>query len=291
MKATWGEKVFYSVNYLLLALAALSCLLPIVHVAAVSLSDSHSVMSASVSLWPVGWTLESYRTLIEGTGIVRAFKNNTVLTVVGVVLSMAATVMAAYPLSRPYFYWRRKLTLAVVFTMLFGGGLIPTYLVIKSLGLINSYGAIWLPGLVSAFNMLVLKTHFEGLPSEMEEAARMDGCGEWRLLAQVVLPLSLPVLAALTLFYAVGYWNAFMNVLIYINSPEKHNMTVLVQQMVQSQSLLQEINGIQQDDIKQMTPEGIKTAGILVMIVPMLIVYPFLQKYFVKGVMIGAVKG
>ncbi|QYR21747.1 carbohydrate ABC transporter permease [Paenibacillus sp. sptzw28] len=291
MRDTWGEKVFYRVNYVLLALAALSCLLPIVHVASVSLSDSHAVMSGLVSLWPVGWSLESYTALIDGTNIVTAFKNNLVITAVGVVLSMSATIMAAYPLSRPYFYWRKRFTLAIVFTMLFGGGLIPTYLVIKSLGLINSYGAIWLPGLVSAFNMLVLKTYFEGLPAEMEEAARMDGCSEWRLLAQIVLPLSMPVLAALTLFYAVGYWNAFMNVLIYINSPEKHNMTVLVQQMVQSQSLLQEINGIQQEDIKQMTPEGIKTAGILVMIVPMLIVYPFLQKYFVKGVMVGAVKG
>lgn len=291
MRDTLGEKVFYSVNYVLLALAGLSCVLPLVHVLAVSLSDSHAVVSGRVSLWPIGWSLESFASLFKGTRIVNSFINSVVITAVGVTLSMLATIMAAYPVSRPYFYARKPFMLAIVFTMLFSGGLIPTFLVIKSLGLLNTYGALWLPGLVSAFNMLVLKTHFESIPAEMEEAARMDGCSEWRLIAQIALPLSLPVLAALTLFYAVSYWNAFMNVLIYINSPEKYNMTVLVQQMVQSQSLLQEMNHLQPEELNQITPEGIKTAGVIFMVAPMLIIYPFLQKYFVKGMMIGAIKG
>ncbi|MDR9854174.1 carbohydrate ABC transporter permease [Paenibacillus sp. VCA1] len=291
MRDTLGEKVFYLFNYALLSLFGLLCLLPILNIVSVSFSDSHAVASGRVSLWPSGFSLDSYKALFVGTGIVRALINNVEITVVGVALSMIATIMAAYPLSRSYFYGRRFFTLAIVFTMLFGGGLIPSYLVIQALGLIDHYSALWLPGLVSAFNMLVLKTHFENLPAEMEEAARIDGCNEWRLIGQIFLPLSMPVIAALTLFYAVGYWNSFMNVLIYINSPEKHNLTVLVQQMIYSQSLLSEINNVQPDEIQQLTPDGVKSAGIVVMIAPLLAVYPFLQKYFVKGVMIGAIKG
>ncbi len=291
MKATFGEKVFYGVNYALLALIGLSCILPMIHILALSLSDAQAVVSGRVVFWPVNVTIESYRNLIVGTDVVNAFKNNVVLTVVGTALSMACTIIAAYPLSRRDMYGRRFFTLAIVFTMLFSGGIIPHYLVIKSLGLLNSYGAIWLPGLVSVFNMLVLKTYFESMPLEMEEAARIDGCNEWRLLARIVLPLSLPVLAALTLFYAVGFWNQFMNVLLFMNDPSKYNLTVMVQQMIRSQSMLQELANLQPEDIMNMTPETIKSAGVIVMLVPMLVIYPFLQKYFVKGVMIGAIKG
>ncbi|CAH0122320.1 MULTISPECIES: carbohydrate ABC transporter permease [unclassified Paenibacillus] len=291
MKSTTGEKIFYACNYLLLTLIGLSCLLPIVHILALSFSDAHSVASGKVVFWPVSWTFESYASLLKGTNIVNAFKNNVVLTVVGTVSSMACTILAAYPLSRRDMYGRRAFTLAIVFTMLFSGGIIPNYLVIKSLGLLNSYGAIWLPGLVSVFNMLVLKTYFEGLPSEMEEAARIDGCSEWRLILQIVLPLSKPVIAALTLFYAVGFWNQFMNVLIYMDDTTRYNLTVMVQQMIQSQSILQDMNNMQPEDAAKLTPETIKSAGVIVMLVPMLVVYPFLQKYFVKGVMIGAIKG
>jgi putative aldouronate transport system permease protein len=204
---------------------------------------------------------------------------------------MAFTIMAAYPLSRKDFNARRFFTLAIVFTMLFSGGLIPTFLVVKSLGLVNTYGSLWLPGLISTFNMLIMKSFFENIPEELMEAAKMDGCGEARLLIQIILPLSLPVLATLTLFYGVGYWNSFFSLLIYIQDSNKVNLAVMVQQMIQSQSLMQEINNLQPDDIQQMTPESIKASGIIVMMVPMLIVYPFLQKYFVKGVMLGAIKG
>ncbi|WP_144933912.1 carbohydrate ABC transporter permease [Paenibacillus sp. 32O-W] len=289
MGRTSGEKWFIGAVAVLLFIAGASCLLPLLHVASVSLSDPHYVRSGAVTLWPRGWTLESYSLLFKGSKIVSALKNSVILTVVGVLLSMLFTTLAAYPLSRNYFYFRRFFTLAIVFTMLFSGGLIPTYLVIKQLGLINTYGALWLPGLISTFNMLIMRTYFDGIPEELDDAARMDGCGEWRYLIQVVLPLSLPVIATLSVFYAVGYWNAFFSVLIYINDTSKYNLTVLVQQMIQSQSLMQELNASDMQTF--ITPEGIKTAGIVVMVLPLLAVYPFLQKYFVKGVMIGAVKG
>jgi putative aldouronate transport system permease protein len=291
MRDTLGEKIFNITNYFALALIGLSCLLPLLHVLSLSLSDASAIISGQVSFWPVGLSFEAYKSLFNGTDILRAFTNSVVITVVGTALSMLFTILAAYPLSRPYFYMRRPLTLAIVFTMMFSGGLIPNYLLIKALGLIDSYGAIWLPGLVSAYNMLVMKSFFENIPRELDDAARMDGCNEVRYVTSIVLPLSLPVIAALTLFYGVNFWNAFMNVMIYINDTAKLNLSVLVQQMVQSQSLLQDITEVDPDMMQSITPESIKAAAIFVMITPMLIVYPMLQKYFVKGVMIGAVKG
>ncbi|MCU6712029.1 carbohydrate ABC transporter permease [Paenibacillus sp. J5C_2022] len=291
MRTTTSEKLFYAANYAVLTAAALSCLLPLLHIIALSLSDSQSIMSGFVKFWPVGATLESYMLLLDGTPVVSGFKNSLIITVVGVLLSMLFTVMTAYPLSRTYCYARSQITFIIVFTMLFNGGVIPLFLVLKSLGLINTYGAIWLPGLVSTFNMLVMRTFFQNIPTELDDAARMDGCGEWRLLLSIYLSLSKPVLATLTLFYAVGFWNAFMNVLLFINDTHLLNLTVIVQQMVQNQSLLQEMISLQPEDVAAITPEGIKAAGIMIMIVPMLVVYPFLQKYFVKGVLIGSIKG
>lgn len=291
MKATLSEKIFYGCNYVILSLAGLSCLIPLIHLFSLSFSDPHAVMSGDVTLWPIGFTWETYSLLFKGTRILGALGNSVIITLIGVILSMLFTIMAAYPLSRNYFYARRSWTLAIVFTMLFSGGLIPTFLVVKSLGLLNTYGAIWLPGLISTFNMLIMKTFFENIPEELIEAAKIDGCGELRLLVQIVIPLSLPVMATLTLFYGVGYWNSFFSLMIYIQDTTKLNLAVLVQQMIQSQTILQEINNVQPDDIKDVTPETVKAAGVIVMLVPMLIVYPFLQKYFVKGVMIGAIKG
>jgi putative aldouronate transport system permease protein len=290
MQTVTSERIFYIINYLVLALLGITCLLPLLHIVALSLSDRYEIMSGRVLFWPIGWSLESFDALINGTRIVSAFKNSVVITIGGVALSMLFTIMAAYPLSRSYFFGRRFLTLAIVFTMLFSGGMIPTYLVVKGLGLINSYGALWFPALVSAYNMLIMKNFFENIPEELQEAARIDGCSESRLIRSIILPLSMPVIATLSLFYGVSFWNAFMNVLIYITETSKYNLAVLVQQMVQSQTLLKEISGMDVDHVV-VTPEGLKAAGIVVMVLPMLVVYPFLQKYFVKGVMLGSIKG
>lgn len=291
MRTTRGERVFYNINYLILTLAGLSCLLPLINIAAVSLSSNRAVSSGIVALWPVEATLKSYEVLFQGSSILKAFMNSVTLTVVGTALCLLFTVLAAYPLSKKLFYARKQLTLAIVFTMLFAGGLIPTYLVVNSLGLINSYGAIWLPALVSAYNMLIMKSYFENMPEELEEAAKMDGCGEVLYISKILLPLSGPMLATIGLFYGVGFWNTFMSVLIYINDTDKYNLTVLVQNMIQSQSLLATMTNLQPEEMAQIASEGVKSSGIMVMVIPLLAVYPFLQKYFVKGAMIGAIKG
>lgn len=291
MTKSRSEQWFYGINYFLLFLAGLSCLFPLMHIISISLSDNTSILSGKVTIWPVGWTLESFDKLFAGTPIMASFMNSVQITIFGVIFCLVFTVLAAYPLSRPYFYARKQLTLAIVFTMLFTGGLIPTYLVVKATGLLDTYWGLWIPFLISPFNMLIMKNFFENLPKEMDEAARMDGCGEVRYIVQIVLPLSKPMLATIALFYGVFFWNLFLQVLIFIHSTEKYNLTVLVQNMIRSQSVLQEMNYLQPEDIKNMTPEGIKASGIVVMVIPMLVVYPFLQKYFVRGVMIGAIKG
>lgn len=289
MKASSGDRLFYGLNYTLLTIISLTCLLPLVHIAAVSLSDSHAIVSGRVTLWPVGWNLDAFESMLVGTRIVPAFRNSVTITVVGVALSMLATTLTAYPLSRKAFPGRKGFTLAMVFTMMFTGGMIPTYLVVKAFGLIDSYWALWIPALINTYNLLVMKTFFENIPDELEEAAKMDGCGPWRQLLLIILPLSKPVLATLALFYAVSFWNLFLNVMLYINQSDRYNLAVLVQQMIQNQQLLQELvlTGAAVDVVS----ESLKAASVLVMMAPMLIVYPFLQKYFVKGVMLGAVKG
>jgi putative aldouronate transport system permease protein len=293
MKSTTGEKWFYVMNYIVLTLLGVTCIFPLINTIAISLSDTHAIASGRVSFYPVGWNTDAFNSLLKGTRILPALLNSIIITVVGVYMSMAVTVMTAYPISRSIFYGRRFFTLAMVFTMLFSGGLIPTYLVVKSLGLMNSYFALWLPALISTYNLLVMRTFFENIPSEVDDAARIDGCSETAYLLRIVLPLSMPVIATLTLFYSVGYWNMFMNVLIYIHDTSKFNLTVLVQNMIQSQNLLQELvnSGVTSGVQVQVVPESLKAAGVLVMVIPMLVVYPFLQKYFVKGVMLGSVKG
>jgi putative aldouronate transport system permease protein len=290
MTTSRGERVFYVINYVLLTAVAATCLLPLLNILAVSFSGSEAVVSGNVFIAPVDFTLSSYTILIDGTPIMHALINSFIITLTGIVLCMTFTFLAAYPLSRKGFYWRKFFTLAIVFTMIFSSGVIPQYLLMKSLNLINSYWAIWFPAMISAYNMLIMKNYFESLPEEMEEAARIDGASELRFIWNIVWPLSVPMMATIALFYGVALWNTFMNVLIYINDTDKFNLAVLVQQMIRSQSISQDFS-IRPDDFQLVTPEGVKSAGVMVMLIPLLIVYPFIQKFFVKGVMIGAIKG
>lgn len=292
MQHSKGDRLFYILNDALLLCISLTCLIPLVHLVAISFSDYHHIVSGFVTLYPLGWTLENYEALFQGSPVAQAFANSVVITVGGVVLSMLFTILAAYPLSREYCIGRRYIILAFIFTMLFQGGLIPTFLVVKAFGLLNTYFALWFTGLISTFNMLIMKTFFQEIPEELVDSAKIDGCGEWMAMFRIILPLSKPVLATLSLFYGVGYWNAFFAVLIYINQSAKYNLTVLVQKMIQSSQLIEELNLLSRlGNGMFLTPEGIKAAGILVLIVPMLLVYPFIQKYFIKGVMLGAIKG
>lgn len=292
MKKSFSAKTIERISMVVLTIAAIICILPVINVIATAFSSAQAVESGKVSLWPVDFSLESFTLLLEGTMALRATWNSVVITVVGTVICMIMTILAAYPLSKPYFVGNRFFTKMIIFTMLFSGGMIPTYIVVQKLGLIDTYWALWLPAAINTYNMFVMRTFFNNIPKELEEAAIIDGCGEMKLLLKIYLPLSKPVLATMTLFYGVSHWNTFMNALLYINDPVKQNLSVLVQQMIKSMNVLTtELTTANPQDLQAVTSAGLRASGVVVMIVPMLLIYPFLQKYFVKGMMLGAVKG
>lgn len=282
--------LFHWLNNIVLALFAAATVFPFLNIIAISFSGSRAISAGEVFLWPVDFNTETYRNLIDDGQLIVAMKNTILITVVGTLLNMVFTVLAAYPLSKPRLKGRSVLLQAVLFTMLFGGGMIPHFLLINSLGLVNTYWAIWLPALISVYNMFVMKSFFEGLPAEVEESAAMDGANEWVVLLRIILPLSMPVIAALTLFYAVGWWNSYMNVLIYIRSTDRMSLMVKLYQMIDlvSPEMLRSGEGVSERSI---TPEGVRAASIVFSIMPILCVYPLLQKHFVKGVLLGSVKG
>ncbi|UQZ81422.1 Inner membrane ABC transporter permease protein YcjP [Paenibacillus konkukensis] len=291
-----ASRLLYSLLYVILASLAVMTLFPFVNVLATSLSGSRAISSGEVFLWPKDVTFASFSNLIQDGQLLVAMKNTVVITVVGTALNIAMTIIAAYPLSRKRLKGRSAFLMIITFTMLFGGGLIPNYILIKTLGIMNTYWALWLPGLLSTYNFFVMKTFFENLPAELEESASIDGANDLVIIWRIILPLSLPIIAALTLFYAVGWWNSYMNVLMYITSSGKQSLMVKLLQMIDttSQSLLNAgaTNGGEGAVMQTLvSPEGIRAAAIMISVTPILCVYPFLQKYFVKGVLIGSLKG
>jgi len=281
---------FRWLNYVLLALAAYATIFPFINIIAVSLSSSRAINAAEVFMWPVDFNISAYQSLLKDGQLIVAMKNTVIITIVGTFLNMLLTTMAAYPLSKSKLRGRGFMLMAILFTMLFSGGMIPNFLLVNSLGLVNSYWALWLPALISAYNMFVMKSFFEGLPEELEESAAIDGASDATILWKIILPLSKPVIAALTLFYAVGWWNSYMNVLIYIRSSDKVSLMVKLYQMIDqiSPELTRSGEGVSRVLI---TPEGIRAAAVVFAIVPILCVYPFLQKHFIKGVLLGSIKG
>ncbi|WP_152393171.1 carbohydrate ABC transporter permease [Paenibacillus guangzhouensis] len=280
-------------NYVMLGVFSLAALYPLWYVIVSSFSSSRAITAGEVSLWPVEFNAQAYLRLFDDGQLFVAMGNTIVVTLVGTLLNMVLTTLAAYPLSRKRLQGRNFLLMFIIFTMLFTTGIIPNFILVKSLGLMNSYWALWLPALLSTYNMFVMKTFMEGLPDEIEESAAIDGAGDWRILLQIILPLCKPIMAALSLFYAVGWWNSYFNVLLYITQSNLQTLTLKLYQMILqvNQSLLNNGTGSEGVDQIMLTPEGIKAAAIVIAVTPILILYPFLQKHFVKGVLIGSVKG
>jgi putative aldouronate transport system permease protein len=282
-----------SANYLILGVCSLFALYPFWYEIVSSVSSSRAITAGEVFLWPVEFNTEAYQRLFQDGQLFVAMRNTIVVTLVGTALNMTLTVLAAYPLSRRRLLGRSSLLIFITFTMLFITGVIPNFILIKSLGLMDTYWALWLPALISTYNMFVMKTFMEGLPEEVEESAAIDGAGDWRILIQIIIPLCKPIMAALSLFYAVGWWNSYFSVLLYITKTTKQTLTLKLYQMIQQvdQNLLNNLSGSEGVAQVILTPEGIKAAAIVIAVTPILIVYPFLQKHFVKGVLIGSVKG
>ncbi|SMF84358.1 putative aldouronate transport system permease protein [Paenibacillus uliginis N3/975] len=288
-----SNKIVLVSAYALLGCISLLTLFPFWYEIAASFSSSRAITSGEVFLWPVEFNTVAYERLLEDGQLIMAMGNTILVTIVGTVLNVIMTIMAAYPLSRKRLVGRNGLLAFITITMLFVAGLIPNFILIKSLGLMNSYWSIWLPGLISTYNMFVMKTFMEGLPEEIEESASIDGAGDWRILLQIYMPLCKPILAALSLFYAVGWWNSYFNVLLYITESTKLTVMVKLYQMVSrvDDNLLNNIGGNDVMEQVLLTPEALKAAAVVIVVTPILCVYPFLQKHFVKGVLIGSVKG
>lgn len=288
--ALWS-RLGSSANYVILAVFSLAALYPLWYVIVSSLSSSRAITAGEVSLWPVEFNTEAYLRLFDDGQLFVAMGNTILVTLVGTLLNMVLTTLAAYPLSRKRLKGRNLLLMFIIFTMIFTTGVIPNFILVKSLGLMDTYWSLWLPALISTYNMFVMKSFMEGLPEEIEESAAIDGAGDWRILVQIILPLCKPIMAALSLFYAVSWWNSYFNVLLYITKSTQQTLTLKLYQMILqvNQSLLN--NGSEGVDQVMLTPEGIKAAAIVIAVTPILIVYPFLQKHFVKGVLLGSVKG
>ena len=296
IKQSAGERFFHIFNYIFISLCAFLALYPFLQVIATSFSSSRAVSSGEVIWRPVEFNLLAYKQLLEDGQIFVAMKNTVVLTVVGTALNMFATILAAYSLSKKRLRGRNIFLLIIIFTMMFNGGMIPNFILIKKLGLMDNYLGLWLMGLIGTYNMFVMKTFFENMPESLEEAAAIDGANDIQIMVKLILPLSLPVIATLTLFYAVGWWNQYFNAMLYITSTSKQPLMVKLMQMLDTAQMIM-VNtanpsggteGVIENTI---APETFKAASIIISTLPILCVYPFLQKYFVKGVMIGSIKG
>ena len=292
-KAPLGDKIFIILIYILLAVIMLVVFLPLVYIVSASFSDPQAVISNEVWFLPVRPTLRGYQAVFKNRNILTGFANSFYYMIVGTLVNIVMTVMCAYPLSRKEFTARNKVAMIFVFTMYFSGGLIPTYMLVNSLGLVNTRWSMIIPSAMSTYNMIICRTYFvNSIPDELYEAGQLDGCTPFKYLLRVVVPLSKPILAVLVLYYGVTKWNSYFDAMIYLKS----------QTMVPLQIVLRDILILNQVDYTMVSDASaiaaqrgltdlLKYSTIVVASLPVLCIYPFVQKYFVKGVMIGAVKG
>ncbi len=276
-------------NHILLAVISLICLLPMLHILAVSLSGNGPAAQYIVGLWPVEFTTIAYETVMKQARFWSSFFVSIERVLLGVAINMLITIMMAYPLSKETstFRGRNIYIWVIVFTMLFGGGLIPSYMVIKNLHMLDTIWALVLPGAVPVFNVILMINFIRQLPKQLEEASVVDGASQWMIMSRVTVPLSLPVIATVTLFSAVGHWNAWFDGLIYMNTPTNYPLQTYLHTVLASRNL---INADQQTVMQTLTDRTSISAQIILASTPILIVYPFLQKYFIHGIVMGSVK-
>lgn len=274
----------------IIVFTSIVCLLPLLYLFAVSLSSNYAINARIVYLWPVEPTFESYNAVFKDKSIISSMGFTVWLTLACTVLSMVMTILCAYPLTKKSLKGRNFFLIVIVITMYFGGGMIPEYILVKDLGIVDSPWALMLPYCLSSFNMIILKTFFSNLPESLEESAYLDGASHFTILIRIVLPLSTPVIATLSLFYAVGRWNGFQDALIYINSQEYFPLQLKLYQLIYNNQM-SELALMEGMGTQTVTPEGLKAAAVMFGTVPILLVYPWLQRYFISGIMIGAIKG
>lgn len=284
-----GSRLFDALLIAFMLLLVFVTLYPFYHILIVSLSNGNAVLRGEVKFWPVQFTLEAYELVFQDSAIPQALRNSVTYTIVGTAINLIMTALCAYPLARPRFSGRTFFTWMVTLTMFFSGGMIPLYLLIIQLGMIDKIWAIVLPTAINPWNMFIMRTFFQSIHEAIYEAALLDGASEWQILWRIVLPLSMPIFATLLLFYAVAQWNDFFNALIYLNDRAKFPIQLFLRNVVIAGTFQQtaELAGGSEFAVIEQT---LKYATIMVSTIPILLVYPFVQRYFVKGVTIGAIK-
>ena len=291
---TRGEKSFAVFNYIFMTLLCVICIYPLWYVLVASLSDPVLLyMQRGILVWPLGeWSARGYQLVMENPNIPLGFRNTLIYLGVGTFINMLITTMAAYGLSRKDCYWNGKIMKLIAFTMYFAGGLIPFYLMVKNMNLLDTYSGIILPVMVNTWNLIVMRTAFAGIPDSLEESARLDGANDWTILWRIFFPLAQATIAVIALFYAVGWWNNWFNPSIFLSSKSKYPLQLVLREILlkNDTSAMTQVGSIGQSQQEQYRML-VKYCTIIVATVPILIVYPFLQRYFVKGVMVGSIKG
>ncbi|MCK9862178.1 carbohydrate ABC transporter permease [Paenibacillus sp. ATY16] len=284
----WSRKLFLIANYLFLTGLSLTMLLPFLNVIAQSLSGSAAIDRGDVMFWPVDFTFNYYRYVFDDVSIWRAFGVTVYITVLGTLINLAATSSLAYPLSRTEYVGRKYVLLFILLTMIFTAPLIPQFILMREIHLINTLWALMIPTAISAFNLIVLRSFFVQIPTELIDSARMDGCGELRILWSLMLPLSKPALATIGIFYSVTNWNKYMDALYYLNDRRLYPLQVKLRELLINDDLVD--TGNLPFDIASQSVQGVQMAVILVATIPIIMLYPFMQRYFIKGMLIGSIK-
>ena len=291
MKKTASDRVFDLVVYVLLALVSIVMIYPFLNVLAIAMSDYSGYLENPMMIFPKNFTLDAVKEVFRNPLVLSGYGNTIFITLVGTLLDLVLLTLVAYPLSRSGFRGKKIFMSLIIFTMLFNGGLIPNFYLIRSLHLLDTRWALIFPRLLSAFNIILLINFFQSLPVSLLEAAKLDVAGEWKVLYQIVLPLSKPIMATLALFVAVGYWNSFFEAIMYIRATDRWTLQLVLREIVMSSNTQMLQTGGNLAELGKTTSESLKYATLIVAIVPIMCVYPFLQKYFTQGVMVGAVKG
>jgi putative aldouronate transport system permease protein len=287
-----GDLAFDVVIYVVLTLVAIVCLYPVVYVISVSLSSVKAVETHSVWLWPVGLSFNSYELLYLHPSLGRCYLNTVVYTALGTTYSLTLTIFGGFALSRRRLIGRNLFMFLIAFTMLFSGGLIPTFLVVRDLGMYNSWLALIIPCAVSPWYLIIMRTSMQEIPPSLEESATIDGANDIAVLFRIVMPMSIPVVSTIGLFYAVGKWNDYFNALIYLSKTELYPVQLIIRNLlITLTDNLVNTKVNQGSQVSSFTPQAFKSAVVVVTMLPIMMVYPFIQKYFVKGVMVGAIKG
>ncbi|MGG1879028.1 carbohydrate ABC transporter permease [Paenibacillus cisolokensis] len=291
IKESLGDRIFLTVTYIMLTLVLIAVLYPLIYIVSSSLSSPSAVSAGKVWLWPVDMTLAGYEAVFRNGQVLTGYANSLFYTVAGTLISVSLTIMVAYPLSKKSFFGRTPLMIFITFTMLFSGGLIPTYLVVKSMGLIDTRWALLIPNAVWVWQVIIARTFFQtSIPDELSEAVDIDGCSDIRYIFSVVLPLAKPIIAVLSLMYAVGQWNAYFDALIYLKSQSLYPLQLILRSILILGSGTSNIDAGEMVRQQQMA-ELMKYSLIVVASLPVLVIYPFVQRYFVQGMLIGSVKG